>query len=134
MNRWRVYYDDGSVFDNFTPRLVGMVHEPMFAPGSGVIAIVQDDDAPGDVYAVGRELLFDADYYCWRMEENRWFKCDIRGLFDYLDSPGWKKVLAGRTAPRSVYRSVLIQAINDPNFKVRSAVQANEARLKELTE
>ena len=76
--------------------------------GEGVQAIAQRDDDPGDAYAVGRELLFDADYYCWRFATpettGRWFRCDLYGLFDYLRRPGWKKVLAGRTADRGLSR------------------------------
>lgn len=128
MRRWRVYYDDGSIADNFA-----LNHTVPTAPGVGVLVIVQEDNDLGDIYSTGRELLFDADYYCWRVEEERWFKCDIHGLFDYLAAPGWKRVLAGRTAPRSAYRAALINAQNDPSFSPRSSAQANEQRLRELT-
>lgn len=90
-------------------------------------AIVQRDDTPGDVYAVGRELLFDADYYCWR--EGRWFRCDLYGLFDYLRQPGWKKVLAGRTASRTAYKRAVLAAQTDSDFPVKTAMQAGERAL-----
>ena len=121
-----MYYDDGTTHDDSA----GIIA----APGAGVIVVVQDDNDPGDIYAVGRELLFDADYYCWREEEQRWFRCDLRGLFDYLLTSGWKKVLAGRTAPRSVYRAVLQRAQNDPDFSIKSASQRGEERLAELSQ
>lgn len=116
---WRVYYDDGSTVDSTTPL--------EDVRGDGVQVIVQRDDAPGDVYAVGRELLFDADYYCWRGD--RWFRCDLYGLFDYLRAPGLKKVLAGRTATRMAYKTAMIRAQADMDFPPKSAWQAGEARI-----
>lgn len=121
--RFRIYYDDGTA-DSGTPL--------EDVRGDGVIVIVQADDAPGDPYAVGRELLFDADYYCWRLEDRRWFRCDIRGLFDYLVAPGMKKVLAGRTVQRAVYKDALRRAQADPDFPVKSAIQAGESRLVDV--
>lgn len=124
MLRWRIYYDDGTTHDSSTPEPTGNER------GVGVLVIVQADDAPGDPYAVGRELLFDADFYCWRARDARWFRCDLYGLFDYLASPGlMKKVLAGRMVERDVYKSTLIAAQGDPDFPPKSAVQAGEERL-----
>ncbi len=121
MLQWRVYYDDGSTCDSTTS--VEAVR------GDGVQVIVQRDDALGDVYAVGRELLFDADFYCWR--DGRWFRCDLYGLFDYLRQPGWTKVLAGRTAHRTAYKRALAAAATDAQFPPKSARQAGETRLEE---
>lgn len=124
---YRVYYDDGSMTLSDGNR--DFVAE---LDGEGVIVIVQEDSDPGDPYAVGRELLFDADYYCWRAADLRWFRCDLYGLFDYLRRPGWKKVLAGRTVPRDIYKATLIKAQNDPDFPVKTAIQAGEGRLRDL--
>jgi hypothetical protein len=117
--RWRVYYDDGTTYDG----------DVWTAPCDGVQVLVQRDDAAGDLYAVGRELLFDADFYCWRVEAERWFRCDLYGLFDYLRSPGMKKIVAGRTAPRDAYKGALLRAQADPDFPVKTARQAGEGRL-----
>jgi hypothetical protein len=114
--RWRVYYGDGSVVDWRTPL--------EDVRGEDVIVIVQSDDAPGDQYAVGRELLYDADYYCWR--DGGWFRCDLYGLFDYLRQSGLKKVLAGRWVPRHAYKAALSAAFYDPDFPVKTANQAGE--------
>jgi hypothetical protein len=120
MPSWRVYYADGSTYD-------GAVAD---APGDGVIVIVQADNTPGDPYAVGRELLFDADFYCYRVREDRWFRCDVFGLHDYLRTPGhMSKVVFGQWAARSVYKATLIRAQQDPDFPVKSAMQAGERRL-----
>lgn len=122
MIAWRVYYDDGRSQDSN----LGLE----WIRGEGVQAIVQRDDTPGDIYAVGRELLFDADFYCWRGD--RWFRCDLYGLFDYLRQPGWKKVLAGRTADRAAYKRAVLAAQNDPDFPPKSALQAGEHRLNHV--
>lgn len=114
--QWRVFYDDGTTVDSRTPL--------EDVRGDGVQVIVQRDDAVGDLYAVGRELLFDADFYCWR--DDRWFRCDLYGLFDYLRLPGLKKVLAGRTAHRAAYKAALLRAQQDTDFPVKSALQAGE--------
>jgi hypothetical protein len=117
--RFRIYYDDGTTYDG----------DPWMAPCDGVQIIVQKDDAAGDPYAVGRELLYDTDFYCWRVEQQQWFKCDLYGMFDYLRAPGPKKVLAGRTALRSAYKAAIVRAIQDPDFPLKSAKQAGEERL-----
>ncbi len=122
MIQWRVYFDDGTCEDSSSSTVESV-------RGDGVQVIVQRDDAPGDPYAVGRELLFDADYYCWRDE--RWFRCDLRGLFDYLHAPGWKKTLSGRTAHRTAYKLALMRAQLDADFPLKSARQAGEARLSD---
>lgn len=116
MVQWRVYFDDGATVDSTTPL--------EDVRGDGVQVIVQRDDTPGDVYAVGRELLYDADFYCWR--DDRWFRCDLYGLFDYLRHPGWRKVVAGRTAHRAAYKTALLRAQQDSDFPLKSARQAGE--------
>lgn len=121
---WRAYYDNGTTSDSeWDIRKV---------PTEGVIVMVQKDDAPGDPYAVGRELLFDRDYYCWDVKQGRWFGCDLYGMNDYLRREGWKKVLFGRWTERSNYKSLLLKAQGDPDFPVKSALQAGEERLREI--
>jgi hypothetical protein len=121
--QWRVYYDDVPPQDSLNATVMGV-------RGEGVQAIAQRDATPGDPYAVGRELLFDADFYCWNFNDERWFRCDLYGLFDYLRRPGFKKVLAGRTANRAAYKRALIAAQSDPDFPPKSAIQAGEERLR----
>lgn len=118
--RWRIYYDGGTADWRQAVETI---------PGEGVIAIVQADDTPGDPYAVGRQVLFDRDFYWW--EGDGWVMGDAYGLFDYLRRPGWKKIVAGRTVDRRRYKATLTQAVTDPDFPVKTARQAGEARLPE---
>lgn len=110
MPNWRVYYADGSTFD-------GDVEQ---APGVGVIGIVRRDVAPADYpYTNGRELLYGKDHYWW--VGDRWLGGDSYGRDDYLRSPGWKKVIAGRTVPRVQFEAVKQRMETDPDFPQMSA-------------
>lgn len=55
--KFRIYYDDGSTFDELED-----------APGQGVVVIAQSDED------VGKELLHRKDFYYF---EGRWFGCDL---------------------------------------------------------
>ena len=119
--RWRVYYDDGIESDSRTP--------VQYLRGDGVVAIAQADDRPEDPYRVGRILLFDRDFYVWDDCQECWLMVDTYGMYDYLRQSGWKKVLAGRTINRSLYKRILERAASDPDFPAKSARQAGEERL-----
>lgn len=112
MLRWRVYYGDGAALSDEDCSLEAL-------PGENVIVVVQSDDVPGDVYATGRQLTYDRDFYWW--EGDRWVGGDLYGLFDYLRRPGWRKVLAGRTVIRDKYKKALARAVADPDFPPRTA-------------
>ncbi len=118
---WGIYYDSGDVVRADACQVENLTAE-------GVVVIVQRDDAIGDVYAVGRELIFDRDYYCW--QDGRWFGCDLYGMNDYLRRSGWKKVLFGRWTDRANYKALLLAAQFDPAFPPKSALQSGEERLR----
>lgn len=101
-----IYYDDGSECLSSDGRLESI-------PGQGVIVVAQSDSD------VGRELLHMKDYYC--LDHGRWLGMDTYGLYDYLARPGWKKVLAGRTVPYSVYSSIFGRASTDTRLPTKSA-------------
>jgi len=119
--RWRIYYDDGSTYSDTD----GPVE---LAPCDGVLVVVQHDPD------VGVERLFYKHFYCWSVEHQRWLGVgDERapgdghwGLFDYLRRPGWKKFVAGRTVPYSLWARVHAAAISDPDFQMKSALLPTE--------
>jgi hypothetical protein len=92
---WEIYYGDGSTFSNEDGG-------PQDAPTRNVQVIVQDDP---DVSWV---MLTTHDYYVWR--KDRWFGVDKFGLWDYLASDGWKKVLFGRTLTNAEYKAIYERA------------------------
>jgi hypothetical protein len=112
MVQWRVYYGDGMRLSDCECAVEDL-------PGDNVIGLVQRDDTPGDVYAAGRQLLYDRDFYWW--EEDRWVGGDLYGLFDYLRRSGPRKVIAGRTVHRAAYRAALSAMHLDPDFPRQTA-------------
>ena len=103
--RWRIYYDDREPFtDRDGP--------PELAPGSGVQAIVQWKRA------TGFEVLNGEHYYTWTGD--RWLSMNEHGLWDYLSTPGWKKVLFGRYISDELYNDILRAAKHDPDFPAKA--------------
>jgi hypothetical protein len=101
---WEIYYGDGSTY-RYTPELDSNIPEVDFverAPTRDVQVIVQDDPD------VGWVMLTTHDYYAWR--KDRWFGVDKFGLWDYLASDGWKKVLFGRTLTNAEYQAIYERA------------------------
>lgn len=104
---WRVYYDDGTTADSGDYSIETV-------PTRGVLAVVEPDER------VGRIVLSGHDYYVWR--DGAWYGIfDRFGLWDYLASPGCKRVLFGRTVPTDTYASVYRRAIEDDDFPRKSA-------------
>lgn len=100
---YRIYYDDGTTYQG----------DPYNAPAFGVLVIIEDDPE------AGRVLIENGDYYCYR--EARWYAMDIIGLFDYLASPGEKKVIFGRIVPNELFREVHKHAMEDTDFPKKTA-------------
>lgn len=106
--RWRIYYGDGTTFSSEDGK-------PELAPALDVQAIVQPER---DEYGVGRHVLNGRDYYVWLGAEHQdWDTVDLFGLYDYLQRPGWKRVLFGRSIPTATFREIMQRATHDPDFR-----------------
>lgn len=112
MARWRIYYADGSTFADED----GPAED---APALGVQAINQMVGTPE-----GRQMLHGAgqrpnrtpvDYFVLD-EGDEWLGVDLFGLWDYLQRPGWRKVLFGRTISNPEFAEILYRAGHDPDF------------------
>ena len=108
---WRIYYGDGSTLDGV---------DPFSVPGLDVQAIVQADPD------VGRYVLHHCDFYWWVLEDQQWHQGDHFGLWDYLQRPGPKKVVFGRSLDNLAYKAILARAQSDPGFPVKSASRPGE--------
>jgi hypothetical protein len=105
MYKWRIYYDDGSTFDN-------TMGEPEQAPAYGVQIINRNHDENGAM------LVHHWDFYYWK-EGKGWFGGDIFGLLDQLLHDNENKIRAvkqGRTLIPDDFKSILNKAHNDPDF------------------
>lgn len=107
--RWRIYYDNGDAWDSD----MGLED----APGRGVLVIAQADAD------VGKELLHRKDFYYF---DGRWFGCDLFGLWDYLERPGLKKVVAGRNATHRNYHATYERARTDTDLPYKTALLTGE--------
>jgi hypothetical protein len=68
------------------------------APSLGVICILDCHDFT--------HLHESADYYVWKFREDGWTGVDLFGLWDYLQMPGYKKVLFGRTISNDDFKRI----------------------------
>jgi hypothetical protein len=96
---WTIYYGDGSKFAGKNERHVEL------APTRDVQFILQDNPL------VGIEIVTAADYYVWY--DGAWWGRDIFGLWDYLASPGMKRVLFGRMMLREEYNKLCKEVSED---------------------
>lgn len=111
---WRIYYDDGSTFDNRDG-------EPHQAPGLGVQAIAQHDPR------AGRHVLTRFDWYYYRRDQNTWWASDLFGLLDQLTSDTEHRVTAVRAGRNAAaYDRILERAMRDPDLPAKSARRTNE--------
>jgi hypothetical protein len=97
--RWAIYYANGD-------RVTDSDQKPEDVPTRGVIAIGQAHDR------AGRIILSKHDYYWWT-DHDQWFGGDIFGLWDYLCTPGWKRVLFGRSVTDGTFETIMTQATDD---------------------
>ena len=104
--RWRIYYDDRAPADDSG-------YAPDQVSRRGVQCIVQPH--PG----AGSEILRLADYYWW--ENDRWWRGDMFGLYDYLCREHWSAVCFGRTIDPLRHEEIYRQAKSDPDFPRKSA-------------
>lgn len=96
MAEWRIYYGDGTTYQG----------SPEEAPERGVQAIAQVHPD------VGWAATSSSDYYVY-LPHDWWQGVDVFGLWDYLATPGWKRVLFGRTVNNAEYKAILERAFAD---------------------
>lgn len=108
MPDFRIYYDGGETYDG----------APENAPAFGVLVIVENDRNSG------RRLITTKDYFIWTWDG--WRSVDFIGMLDYLQQPGWKRVLFGRMVEDEYWNGVMKRANEDPDFNERSCWGYNE--------
>jgi hypothetical protein len=110
---WKIYYDNGNTYSDGD----GSVED---APGLGVLGISIADSI------VGRHLVSRRDYYWYDL--GRWFGGDVFGLWDYLQRPGFKKVIFGRSTTNEDWNTALKRMLEDPDLPPKSAWSDDEIR------
>jgi len=94
MPKWLIFYDDRDPYSGL----------PEVAPERGVQAVIQEDETTGWYAITGH------DFYVWLGTE--WQGVDHFGLWDYLASPGWKRVLFGRMIKAERYEEIQKAALS----------------------
>lgn len=114
---WKVWYDGGSTFSSADG-------PPENAPKRGVQAIACADAE------CGRYICRSNDFYIWSVYDGQpgWQGVDYFGLWDYLQEPGAKIVLFGRTIGNAEYRQTLNRVMNDPELPDKVCWHAEERR------
>ena len=99
---WAIYYDDDTVFTNLDGDVA-------VAPVWGVQVVTYKDADRGWFTQTSTK------YYVWddRGEGYRWYGADDVGFIDYLQRPGWKRVLLGRTIPNKRFTEICNRAKKD---------------------
>ena len=108
---WRIYYTDGSTFDN----LMGEAWE---APGRGIVCIIQKDQSP-KMHNVSTQVLKERPWFWYHSGYGMWFASDLEGLLDQLVSDRDNLVCAvkhGKWLHPVDYREILDKAYDDPDF------------------
>ena len=105
--KWRIYYDDGSVFDSTDGG-------PDDAPAVGVQCIVEPDEV------AGRAVLNSFDWYYFHTDSGMWWGSDLYGMLDkLLNRIPITGICSGRNCKN--YREILDRAVADPDFPKKSA-------------
>ena len=89
--KWKIFYDDFSTYSNLDGP-----PEDAKAWGVQVIALLD--------YKIGRTIQFKKDYYIWKNEQ--WWGVDHMGFIDYMQQPGFKKVLFGRVLETETFKEI----------------------------
>lgn len=112
---WKVWYDDREPFTSSDG-------PPELAPKRGVQCVVVSDRDHGWYFCRSN------DFYIWAEYDGTmgWQGVDYFGLWDYLQAPGSKVVLFGRTIGNVEYRQLLNRATNDPELPQKTAYHAEE--------
>lgn len=104
--RWRIYYDDGSTFDD-------LMGGPRDAPPEGFICAIGYDER-GQRY-----IMHGWDFYQWDRESAQWWGMDRIGLHDRLRRNLVYAYKEGRTVTRSRWEDIMRRADSDPDFPQR---------------
>jgi hypothetical protein len=121
--KWRIYYDNGSTFDNTQGK-------PWEAPGRGVVCIVQIDPSPRNK-SVNTQVLVGHAYYWFHVEWGYWLHSDIYGIIDLLTNDRDRSVCAvkmGRWLDYLVFEDIMERAYHDPDFPKKSGASKVERR------
>lgn len=113
MNKWRIYYDDGTTFD----WSMGQPHE---APPEGVICIVGYKNS-GKRYithggAVDGPSRGYAQFYCYDEETDEWWGMDYAGLLDRLRRNLVYAFKEGRSIADEKFQTIMHRAHTDTDF------------------
>lgn len=112
---WRVYYSDGSTFDNSKG-------EPDDAPAFGVVCIPQPD------LVTGRMIMHGWDWYYYVPDSDQWWGSDLQGVLDrLLHRLPVLALLQGRNVSNEVFREIFGRADKDPDFPLKSAKHRYES-------
>lgn len=105
MLRWRLYYSDGSTFDDTQGT-------PADAPAYGVVVVLQRHDS----LHWPRTVVQRFDWYWWRPDEGVWYGGDTYGFFDQACRCGavWPK--QGRAVSNDRFAELMHIATHDADF------------------
>ena len=103
---WRVYYDDGSTFDNSEG-------SPEDAPSEGFICAVGYDETGK------RYILHGWNYVHWDRDTSQWWGMDEAGLHDRLRRNLVYAYKEGRTVTRTAFQDIMRRAHEDKDFPLR---------------
>ena len=116
---WRNYYGDGTTYSNLDG-------PPELAPGVDLQVIVTTDSENGRCMISGGNAGRRDDYYWWNPEREEWWVGDLFGLYDYLQQPGWRKVIFGRSLGKEAFKKIWQRALTDPDFPPKTAWRPHE--------
>lgn len=111
MLAWKIYYEDGSSFDDSTG-------EPSDAPAQGVIAIQQQtgcEHHPKEIFKNGDRVGVE-DWYWWRADLACWLYGDRDGLLDQVMNCGAIAAKQGRMTGHRRWEELWTALSHDPDF------------------
>lgn len=114
--RWKIFYGDGSTYSG----------PPENAPGVNLQVVVLEDKDHGRRLISGGNFGLRDDYYWWDAALESWWCGDIFGLIDYLQQPGWKKVVFGRSIGNDAFAAIYKRAKEDPDFPPKTGWAQHE--------
>lgn len=106
MAEWRIYYDDGSVFDS-------SMGSPEDAPPFGFICAIGYDETGA------RYIMHGWDHYQWDHQGKQWWGMDLFGLIDRLSRNLVTAYKQGRTVTKTHFNEMMNKAHHDPDFPKR---------------